>query len=89
MFVLYTNVLHMSTQTITARVDSNVIKVARELAKKNGISLSSIINIKLREFVNNKELKLINENIDEDFEIDFWPEGVDARDVLKFLKESR
>ncbi len=79
----------MSTQTITARVDSNVIKVARELAKKNGISLSSIINIKLREFINNKELKLINENIDEDFEIDFWPEGVDARDVLKFLKESR
>gem|GEM_PF-5871063 len=71
MFVLYTNVIHMSTQTITARVDSNVIKVARELAKKNGISLSSIINIKLREFVNNKELKLINENIDEDFEIDF------------------
>jgi antitoxin component of RelBE/YafQ-DinJ toxin-antitoxin module len=61
----------MSTQTITARVDSNVIRVARELAKKNGISLSSIINIKLREFVNNKELKLINENIDEDFEIDF------------------
>jgi len=61
----------MSTQTITARVDSNVIKVARELAKKNGISLSSIINIKLREFINNKELKLINENIDEDFEIDF------------------
>jgi len=79
----------MSTQTITARVDSNVIKVARELAKKNGISLSSIINIKLREFVNNKELKLINENIDEDFEIDFWPEGVNAKDVLKFLKESR
>jgi len=79
----------MSTQTITARVDSNVIRVARELAKKNGISLSSIINIKLREFVNNKELKLINENIDEDFEIDFWPEGVNAKDVLKFLKESR
>lgn len=79
----------MSTQTITARVDSNVIKVAKELAKKNGISLSSIINIKLREFINNKELKLINENIDEDFEIDFWPEGVDARDVLKFLKKSR
>jgi hypothetical protein len=43
----------------------------------------------LREFVNNKELKLINENIDEDFEIDFWPEGVNAKDVLKFLKESR
>jgi antitoxin component of RelBE/YafQ-DinJ toxin-antitoxin module len=79
----------MSTQTITARVDTDIVKIAKELAKKNWISLSSIINLKLREFINNKELKLVNEDVDKDFEIDFWPNGVDAKEVLNFLRESK
>ncbi|HOG15080.1 MAG TPA: DUF6290 family protein [Candidatus Absconditabacterales bacterium] len=73
----------MTTQTISVRVDSNVLEAVKKIAKLNGLSLSSVINVKLREFANNKELRLID---DEEFEIDFGEKGAPIDDVIEYLK---
>lgn len=79
----------MATQTITARVDSEIVKIAKELAKKNGISFSSIINLKLREFVNNKELKLIDEIDDDLTSYDMFNRPVPIEEFLDQLKTNK
>ena len=73
----------MTTQTISVRVDSNVLEAVKKIAKLNWLSLSSVINLKLREFANNKELRLID---DEEFEIDFWEKWAPIDDVIEYLK---
>lgn len=73
----------MATQTITARVDSQVVDYVKRIAQRNWISLSSIINLKLREFMDNKELHLVD---DEEFEVDFWKKWVPIDDVIEHLK---
>lgn len=74
----------MSTQTLTARIDSNILQQARDIAQTNGISLSAIVNIKLREFIANQQLQLVDPEVDVDF-----GKGVDAREVLDFLKAQK
>ncbi len=78
----------MSTQTITARVDADIVKIAKELAKKNWISLSSIINLKLREFVDNKELKIIDEVEDDLSSYDMFNRPVPIEEFLDHLKKT-
>ncbi len=73
----------MATKVFTARVDEDVLQQTKALAKYNGLSLSAIVNVKLREFIREKQLHLSSK---EDFEVDFWPEWVDASEVLDFLK---
>lgn len=80
----------MSTQTITARVDTDIVKMAKDLAKKNWISLSSIINLKLREFVDNKELKLVDnfDTIDDDLSsYDMFNRPIPIEEFLDKLKK--
>lgn len=69
----------MATQTITARVDSQVVDYVKRIAQKNWISLSSIINLKLREFMDNKELHLVD---DEEWHFYFWEEWIDPKVIL-------
>lgn len=76
----------MSTQTLTARIDSEVLQQARNLAQQNGISLSAIINLKLREFIATKELHLTYQ--EPEISIDFWKEGVEASQILDFLEQN-
>ncbi|MCK9467510.1 MAG: BrnA antitoxin family protein [Candidatus Absconditabacterales bacterium] len=73
----------MTTQTISVRVDSNVLEAVKKIAKLNGLSLSSVINVKLREFANNKELRLVDDEI---FDISFGKKGVPAQEILDYLK---
>ena len=73
----------MATQTITARVDKNVVEYVKKIAEMNWISMSTIINLKLREFMDNKELHLVD---DEEFEVDFWKKWVPIDDVIEYLK---
>lgn len=76
----------MTTKVFTTRVDEDILKQSKALAKYNGLSLSAVINVKLREFINEKQLNFVSDK--NDFEIDFWPDWVDAREVLDFLKKS-
>lgn len=69
----------MTTQTISVRVDSNVLEAVKKIAKLNWLSLSSVINVKLREFANNKELRLID---DEQCHFYFWEKWVDPKVIL-------
>jgi len=73
----------MTTQTISVRVDSNVLEAVKKIAKLNWLSLSSVINVKLREFANNKELRLVDDEI---FDISFWKKWVPAQEILDYLK---
>ena len=73
----------MTTQTITARVDSKVVEAAKKIAQMNWISLSSIINIKLREFINNKELTLSSDEC----HFYFWEEGIDPKVILDHFEK--
>ncbi len=70
----------MSTTTITAQVDNNILQMINRISKEKGISLGTIINFKLKDFLQNYQEKM-------DWEIDFWKEGVPAEEVVKFLQE--
>lgn len=50
----------MSMTTISVRVDSEIVNAVKKVAKVNWISMSSIINLLLREFVATKELHLVD-----------------------------
>ena len=68
----------MSTTTITAQVDNNILQMINRISKEKGISLDTIINFKLKDFLQNYQETM-------DWEIDFW--GVPAEEVVKFLQE--
>ena len=72
----------MATQTITARVDSQVVDYVKRIAQRNWISLSSIINLKLREFMDNKELHLVD---DEEWHFYFGEEWIDPKVILDYF----
>ena len=54
----------MSTTTITAQVDNNILQMINRISKEKGISLDTIINFKLKDFLQNYQEKM-------DWEIDF------------------
>ena len=70
----------MSTTMITAQVDNNILQMINRISKENGISLDTIINFKLIDFLQHYQEKM-------DWEIDFWKEWVPAEEVVKFLQE--
>ena len=43
----------MSTTTITAQVDNNILQMINRISKEKGISLDTIINFKLKDFLQN------------------------------------
>ncbi len=75
----------MTAQVVTARVDKKVWEQAKFLAQQNGLTLNAIINLKLREFVANKQISL--SYTEPEFEIDFGNEGIDAQEVVSFLQQ--
>lgn len=55
------NFMQMSKTTISLRIDTELLERVRKIAKANWITVSFIVNLLLREFVETRELHLVDE----------------------------
>lgn len=81
----------MSAKVVSVRIDEKLKQTAQKLAKQYGITLNTVINIKLREFVKEKRLVIWENDTDISYydknnSVDF--EWTSADDVLLFLSKS-
>jgi antitoxin component of RelBE/YafQ-DinJ toxin-antitoxin module len=82
----------MTSQIVSVRIDNKIKKMVQNLAKKQWLTLSNIINLKLREFIITKKLNINFDDTDIEYYknnsdyVDFW--WVDANEVLWYLKKS-
>ena len=53
--------MQMSKTTISVRIDTELLERVRKIAKANWITVSFIINLLLREFVETRELHLVDD----------------------------
>lgn len=53
--------MQMSKTTISLRIDTELLERVRKIAKANWITVSFIVNLLLREFVETRELHLVDE----------------------------
>jgi len=47
--------------TLTIKTKKNILKEAKELAEEMGVTITSVINAFLRQFIRNRELTLVGE----------------------------
>lgn len=72
----------MSTKTTSIRLDEDLKNESSKLAKKLWLSLWTVIAIYLRKFVHDRAITLSEEELDWKTVVDFWEEGISARDLL-------
>lgn len=69
----------MNTKTlITVKTDKNLKKAAQEVAEEIGISLGTLINAFLKQFVRNKEV---------DFSVTYKPTEYARREIAESMKD--
>lgn len=57
--------------TLTIKIKKDLIKEAKELAQEMGVTMTTVINVFLRQFVKNRELTLTGEQTLTKEKIDF------------------